>query len=727
MQEKYNAGGPTASLFRRHKYLTVFSLVSYYTLLFVFVFAYICKDAESQYHMKSIVDTEEVSKHLEKLHLTPHHSVKVMSVDSNGQAKQTILHGRFLHITDMHPDELNVIGGAIRKKCHSKIKGLVDNEDISHRYGDSLSGCDSPMDLYESTLQWVRENLKDHIDFVIWTGDNIRHDNDRSHPRTEYDIFEMNERVAQDMSKTFMDDNEADEDPYRRRVKLVPSLGNNDVYPHNLFAPGPTLQTRELFKIWKDFIPPEQMHTFDRGAYFFREVIPNKLVVISINTLYWFQSNPLNDNCDSRKQPGYKLFLWLGASLKECRRRGVKVWLSGHVPPIPKNIHHSCYAKISVWLHEYRDLIIGGVWGHMNIDHWVPLDSVKAWRSIEKRLLRIGAINEENTIPYIDYDAIDELFSSEEEKGLYDDKTTEDFGTVEDLYRAFGFNIEDESGNPLHTFSDRYMGAPNAKGAYLESIRDNMFAKLKGKRKGGKHSERYAIAHISASVIPTYNPGMRVWEYNITEFRESQKNHHGTFSLTGLYQKAKDIVKASRSSKSLVLRETSWESFFDDLEQKFNQESKLEELASLMENDETAFNAQAYADIMSPAKDKTIPPVMPRDLPLGPAYVPQTFSPENYVQYYIDLNEHNYKKKDVDVWEFEYKVHYSTKEDNRKDTLLVSDWVKYGKVLAQSGPVDNQNNGERSMAKAQDAKKLWKAYLERAFIGSGYELIDRAY
>ena len=705
---------------------------------------------------QAIVDTEDTINHLQNLNLTPHHSVKIFTVNGkDGQhIEEKILHGRFLHITDMHPDELNVIGGAIRLKCHKKKKQITSNSDISHKYGDALSGCDAPIDLYNATLDWVRENLKDHIDFVIWTGDNIRHDNDRSHPRTEADIFEMNERVARDMSMAFMDDGEDNVDPLSRRVKIVPSLGNNDVYPHNLFAPGPTLQTRELFNIWRPFIPNEQMHTFDRGAYFFREVIPGKLVVLSINTLYWFQSNPLNDNCDSKKQPGYKLFLWLGATLKECRKRGLKVWLSGHVPPIPKNIHHSCYAKISVWMHEYRDLIIGGVWGHMNIDHWVPLDSVKAWRSIERRLLTLGLLEDSQSLGYIDYEQLDTIMDMDIDMDIdadideSDDDALDEIQTVEDLYTSLGYDLDDESDSPLHIFSDRYMGAPNAKVTYLEGIRDTMYAKLKG-RKGGVHSERYGIAHISSSVIPTYNPGMRVWEYNVTDFNslftknsnDSGKQNGGIFNIF-----RKGVVPDN------VFVQEDWTEFFINLEMQLDDEAKLEQLFVQMENDESKFDTDEYKSLLSPINDGTIPKPMPENLPLGPAYVPQTFTPERYTQYYVDLNAINYRKpeKKPEDWEFAFNVHYSTEEF--ADSLLVKDWVRMGRKLAKSGRLEDPTLDEtdveiekkgKSSKKAKGRKgkskgkgkvkqgknkfvKFWEKYVDRAFMSSGYQELDGA-
>lgn len=672
--------------------------------------------------LESVADKDDIVTHLQKLHLTPNHSVKILSTKSDGTVtKEKILHGRFLHLTDMHLDEYSVTGGAIRKQCHKKVSTITDEEDICHKYGDSLSGCDSPMELYSATLNWIKENLKDHIDFVIWTGDNIRHDSDRNHPRTEYEIFDMNERASNDVLRTFMDDGEEDVDPHDRRVKVVPSLGNNDVYPHNLFAPGPTLQTREMFKIWRHFVPNDQMHTFDRGAYFFSEVIPGRLVVLSINTLYWFNSNPLNDNCDGRKQPGFQLFLWLGATLKECRRRGLKVWLSGHVPPIPKNIHHSCYSKISVWMHEYRDIIIGGVWGHMNIDHWVPLDSVAAWKSIENRLLTLGVLKEGETLPYIDYDTQPEVSEFDKEKEN-ENEGIQSFETVQDLYNALGINIDDESDTPFNTFSDRFLGAPKNKVDYLESVRDSMYSKLKWRSKGGQNLERYAIAHISSSVLPTYNPGMRVWEYNITEFISKNENELLSTSIASrLYHRLLNFWRKNENSQYVHLQECNWSQFFKDLEKELDDEAKLTQLVSEMEDSSDTISKQEYIDIMSPKKDKTIPNIMPKNTPLGPAYTYQTFSPERYVQYYIDLNEVNYGKTKIDDWKFQYKVHYETDENGGMDSLLVSDWIKQGRKYAKAAKTDEIKEDETTITRF---KRLWDKYVDRAFISSGYQFLN---
>lgn len=606
-----------------------------------------------------------------RLGLTPNHSVKFQITDLDGNpiegAKSIVYHGRFLHITDMHPDEFNVVNSSIPKKCHAKDKKALPSE-ISHQYGDSMSGCDSPMLLYTDTLQWVRENLKDKIDFVIWTGDNIRHDNDRNHPRMESEILEMNQRVADKMEEIFMDDGEELMMPEERRVKIVPSLGNNDVYPHNLVAPGPTLQTREMYKIWRSFVPAEQMHTFNRGIYYFREVIPGRLAVLSINTLYFFKSNPLNDNCDNRKQPGYKLFEWLSVTLKELRRRHMKVWLSGHVPPIPKNLHYSCYSKMAVWMHEYRDIIIGGLWGHMNTDHFVPLDSVKAWKSISKRLNVMGLEEDANSINFLSYNATEE-----------DDN--DDFSDDIEMYKSMG--LFDEDFGVLRP-SRRYDKAPVGKVTYLEDIRDQMLAKIAGKKNYGKHGDRYSFAHITASVIPTYNSGFRVWEYNVT-----------------------DLLSNKQPQESFE----PWDQFFANLDDEFaRSDSIIDELDTLSADDPK--RKQYY----SLKQDITIPPIMPPEMKLGPGYTHQLFSPERYVQYFADLG-----KLGKDDEALNYDVEYSTDEyPYNMSSLLVEDWINLARRLSESSPAELKKH-KKDSEYIGEGKKLWKAFVNRAFIDTGYQ------
>lgn len=598
-----------------------------------------------------------------KLGLTPREPVIIKDVKTGKERK---LHGRFLHITDIHPDPYYVEGSSIDAVCHTGKPSK--KKDVAPKFGKAMSGCDSPVILMEETLRWIKENLRDKIDFVIWTGDNIRHDNDRKHPRTEAQIFDMNNIVADKMTELFSAGNE--EDPRDFDVSVIPSLGNNDVFPHNMFALGPTLQTREYYRIWKNFVPQQQQRTFDRSASFLTEVIPGKLAVLSINTLYLFKANPLVDNCNSKKEPGYQLLLWFGYVLEELRSRGMKVWLSGHVPPIAKNFDQSCYDKFTLWTHEYRDIIIGGLYGHMNIDHFIPTDGKKARKSLLKAMEQ----------------------STRVQQG--EDSNEEDEET--ELNR-----ILDHAMAAKEVF---LMGAkPSNKEAYMNTVRDTYYRKVwnklervdeknvenekKKKEKKDKKKkkpitrkeliERYSIVNIGGSVIPTFNPSFRIWEYNIT-----------------------DIVNDSNFA---VSEYKPWDEFFESLN-KIMEESLLED-----EMDSSWINREKMGEKKNKKKkknDKTMPIEMPDKYELGPAYVPQLFTPTRFVQFYADLEKinqelHNSFVESKDI--FRYEVEYTSDEKPYSmDSLTVGSYLDLAGRLYENKPA-------------------WEKYVEWSFASSGYK------
>lgn len=582
---------------------------------------------------------------LKRLGLTPKKYVNMIT--ENGEL---VIKGRFLHLTDMHPDDQYKEGSSIDEACHGG-KGQAS------KYGDAILGCDSPLELMYETIDWIDKNLKDKIDFIIWTGDNMRHDNDRNFPRSEMQIFEMNDNVSKLLYETFKSTNSSN--PRLMDVELIPSLGNNDVYPHNLFAPGPTLQTREMYQIWKNFIPQSQLHVFNRGAYYFQEVIPNQLAVLSINTLYLFQSNPLVDNCDKRKEPGYKLFEWLGNVLKEIRARNMKVWLSGHVPPNEKNYDISCLRKYIVWVHEYRDVIIGGIFGHMNIDHFIPLDSVAAYKSINQDL---------GTNFGIDSFEIDNLSvenqNEEEEEDEDEDDETLPLG-ASNYWNVFNENFDKD-------FMRIQGGVPKNKVQYMESLREEIYAGLKGKKKSGKSAERYSIANVGASVIPTFNPGLRVYEYNISGMENSQS-----------------------------IKFASWDTFFEGLNKLYDED----------------FEPKSKKET-NIRKKKGFPPKMPENAKLGPGYTRQTFTPERYVQYYLDLAKVNSGEK-----KFEYEIEY--RSDDKiygMSQLTVDEYLKLGRQLgAPVKSMKSKGKKHKNKPPSEEQKLKWKAFLKYSFINSGYE------
>ncbi|KAL8662712.1 MAG: hypothetical protein Q9202_004497 [Teloschistes flavicans] len=422
------------------------------------------------------------------------------------------LHGKFLHITDFHLDPF-----------YSQFSSTGD-EDACHWgqgsagiFGAEKTDCDSPTTLINATFQWINDNLKDSIDFVVWTGDSARHDNDELIPRSEGQVIKLNEILVNKFVEVFgKDDNINDTDPTNDfTIPIVPNFGNNDILPHNIFDAGPNQWTEAFTHVWQKFIPEEQRHTFERGGWFFVEVIPDKLAVFSLNTLYFFNSNTAVDGCADESEPGYAHFEWLRIQLQFIRQRGMKAILSGHVPPArtesKRSWDETCWQKYTLWLQQYRDIIVGGLYGHMNIDHFMLQDN----HQIDARVIS-GESKSAKSPP-----------------------------------RSAGFSIQ-KSAEYLTEL--RYgwselpdkVGREDSKGSSGSRPRFNRDKKRHSKHDeylekiGGEWGERYSTTLVSPSVVPNYFPTMRVFEYNIT----------GLEKLTSKAEMGSDDVENEQHRKS---------------------------------------------------------------------------------------------------------------------------------------------------------------------------------
>ncbi|PGG96062.1 hypothetical protein AJ79_09750 [Helicocarpus griseus UAMH5409] len=404
------------------------------------------------------------------------------------------LHGRFLHITDIHPD------------AYYKPNTNTDANRNCHRgsgeagwFGTPGSDCDSPLTLVNATLDWIRDNLADSVDFVVWTGDSARHDNDEKIPRTEKEILDMNQLLANQLRDVF---SKSDGNKKGIRVPIVPTIGNNDIMPHNIFKDGPNRWTKEFASIWKHFIPEEQRHSFVQGGWFYVEVIPDKLSVFSLNTMYFFDSNGAVDGCRDNDQPGYEHMEWLRIQLQFIREKNMKAILIGHVPPAragsKENWDESCWQKYTLWLQQYRDVIAGSMFGHMNIDHFMLQDTDD---------LKIG--NQE----------VEPLHKLAKRYNLEDEVSAQSRLTYLSSLRDDWSRLP----SPPTTSFSSYPHGDEDSHLYDLGLSSNL--ESKGKKKemrkylkkiGGPWAERYSVSLVSPSVIPNYYPTLRVIEYNIT-------------------------------------------------------------------------------------------------------------------------------------------------------------------------------------------------------------------
>ncbi|KFY73800.1 hypothetical protein V499_06126 [Pseudogymnoascus sp. VKM F-103] len=485
------------------------------------------------------------------------------------------LTGRFLHITDLHPDPYY--------KPHTSLTTCHRTPGPSLPYGTPLSDCDSPPTLVNATLSWIDAHLP-AVDFVIWTGDSARHDRDEQIPRTAAEITDANTELADAFREAFAD----------KGVPVVPTLGNNDILPHNILLGGPNKWLQTYGRVWHHFIPEVQRHGFQRGGWFTVEVIPGRLAVVSLNTLYFFERNSGVDGCASRSEPGWEQMEWLGIQLGFMRDRGVKAILMGHVPPArtggKKLWDESCWGRYVVWVERYRDVVVGGAWGHMNIDHFLLQKGKKGVKAL------MGPQGEE---------------------------------AVE------GWAIGDMGGDVAIASVDEYLQELRDGFAKVPDPRDALAGEVEGegrgerkkrkralKRMGGEWAERYQVSLVSPSVVPNYFPSLRVVEYNVS----------------GLDAGVGEVKERATA--------TSWRLPGEDEDE--DEDGEFEEEDSDDEDEEEGGDAHADGKKHKKKKNKKkhrkpkhpdlkIPPPPPRGSPPGPAYSPQPLSWTGYTQYFANL------------------------------------------------------------------------------------------
>ncbi|KAI5236818.1 Endopolyphosphatase [Aureobasidium subglaciale] len=517
------------------------------------------------------------------------------------------LHGRFLQVTDFHPDPFYKVYSSISEDgaCHR-------GSGPSGYYGAETSDCDSPVSLINATFDWIRDELKDSVDFVIWTGDSARHDNDEKIPRNVQQVVQLNQLLVDKFYEVFgKNQDEPDDDPTNDLVvPVVPTFGNNDILPHNIFERGPNTWTRRYLDIWRTFIPEVQKHSFDQGGWFYVDVIPNHLAVVSLNSLYFFNSNSAVDGCAAKSEPGYRQLDWLRIQLQYLRDRNMKAIITGHVPPArtsnKSNWDETCWQKYTLWMHQYRDVIAGTLYGHMNTDHFIVQDFHDVDDNVVDGYEIIQSSNKRA------------LLSVEEPKFGIQSATS----YLKDLRDGWS-KLPRPEVNRAHKASDILEGGLE-RGHLEQDVETNKKGKKhKGKKPhgpddydseiGGQYAERFSVSHVSPSVVPNYFPTIRVYEYNITGLeRKSPRGYLDTFE-----QYPMDTAER-----------------LDDLD-----ERDLDEKA-MVEDDE--LEAERKKKKKKPKKHRfTVPKPPSKSAPPGPAYSPQSLTLLGFVQYYANLTRIN--------------------------------------------------------------------------------------
>ncbi|KAJ1555405.1 Endopolyphosphatase [Nowakowskiella sp. JEL0078] len=377
---------------------------------------------------------------------------------------------------------------------------------ISGRFGSPTSGCDSPVILILETFRFIKNVLwgtGGNLDFVVWTGDSARHDNDPRIKRTHSEIIKYNKLAVKYLTATFSTKRKNS----KVAIPIIPSVGNNDLFFHNKIAyNGSAIDNLvSLSEAWDGLIPYEQKAQFERSGWFFVNV-GMSLKVVSLNTMYFYKSNSAVSDCNSPESAGSIQLVWLSSILKSSRKKSSFVYIIGHVPPTIFNYYPAyivCYQEFAKISNTYTDVIRGQMYGHMNLDHFIfPTRRTKADEKVIKKL-------------YSDRKIEPELKQKVE---LSEDKTVVTFNELDYLENEL-FSEESEDSEILSTIQEIESESDG-----VVSVMGTSFLKLYWKYLMYHYQstlERYVgtseipvPVFVAPSVIPTYNPGIRVWSYD---------------------------------------------------------------------------------------------------------------------------------------------------------------------------------------------------------------------
>lgn len=507
----------------------------------------------------------------------------------------------------------------------------------------------------------MSSKLRDDIDFVIWTGDSARHDSDEDIPRSPAQVLGTNRLLANKFAETFSDSNNG------ANVPVIPTFGNNDILPHNVLMPGPNKWLRYYTDIWRHFIPEEQRHSFEFGGWFYVEVIPNKLAVFSLNTLYFFDRNAGVDDCVKPSEPGFKHMEWLRVQLQFMRDRGMKAILMGHVPPARTDSKmlwdETCWQKYTLWLKQYRDVVISSLYGHMNIDHFVLMDT----NEIDIRPAEFQYETEDG-----DEDVDDEIAVRENLDDELSLQSATDY--LEELREGWA-KLPKPNGPKSLDFESEKNKEKNSGNNNKKKKKKKKGKKGKDKDKlDGEWAERYHLALVSPSIVPNYFPTLRVFEYNITGLEDAVTWADYTEELPTV--RPKDDTEDTPSAE-LELRELDNDA---EAETKKHKGKKPKKPKGDKKKKKKGKKPKDPNLVVPDPPSKSSPP--------GPAYSPQPLTLTGYKQYYANLTYINNdiapqsEHVDTEKWrkgkhgnkmpknkrpkprDFQFDIEYTTYDDN---------------------------------------------------------------
>jgi endopolyphosphatase len=333
------------------------------------------------------------------------------------------------------------------------------------------------------------------------------------------------------------------------------------------------------------------------------------------NCSYFFSSNSAVDGCAKKREPGYEHMEWLRIQLQILRDRGMKAILIGHVPPARVDSKESwdetCWQKYALFGRQFRDVIVGSAYGHMNIDHFMLQDFEHIDKDTEngRMLDRSEPSNLGNGLRLLEDGEVTVASASDYLLNLREAWAQLPAPPAKSNKKSHSKAADgEEEEESLWTWlmskvSKDKKNDKDERKKYLEKI-------------GGRYAERYAVTHVAPSVVPNYFPTLRIVEYNISGLEH-----------LGVASSASSPPTMNPLAQQLPITETD---YLDD-------EEYLRDVETMLRR-----KHKGKKDKKKPKKYKfKVPDGPSKSSPPGPAYSPQTLTWTRYVQYFANLTHIN--------------------------------------------------------------------------------------
>jgi endopolyphosphatase len=432
--------------------------------------------------------------------------------------------------------------------------------------------------------------------------------------------------------------------------------------------------------------------------------------------------------------------------LNEYRKRGVKAYLTGHVPPGRKFYYPSCFRRYALWSHAFRDVILGHFYGHNNMDHFFLLDAKQALEEEEEAEMLKRMLAEE----------IDTQTLTDDDLEILERLSTKDPSDLLDIHKR-DFDILGTE-DYITSLKDMYSSVPaRPKPKKWKKGKKGEKQRKKWEKKVREWEENYQIVQVAPSIIPAYYSAIRVFEYNVSE-------------LVG-QQFTRDVGSIERIN---------WTQWWEQMDMEIAAEAsgegdhenylgriQLQDSDWAMLDDDSAFSEATSRDPSIQKKPKKPPPVhIPagphKSAPRGPLFEPQVFTPLRWEVHFSNLTDINAKYERNPEQGLNYKNFFKLEYASdaapyyMKD-LTISSWLELARNIGQEKKIkgnkthmsieeetesmeteslvddyttkDGLEEGKYAHEKEKKGKKekkkqetYWDVFLRRVFVNSGHHM-----